>query len=170
MATVGSSPLTLLGTHGLLNRALVGTARFLRAVARRRMLIDLSLMLRDISTEAEGETEPEAGELRRHGLSRPVLLFINVVWNMAFVILCAVMLILGSGESPAMPLRLWIVGYALQCVVQIVCLVMVHRRLEQEARRHRGFGAGRWVGERSSVGSGRRRSSDDNGRDSQTMA
>jgi hypothetical protein len=50
--------------------------------------------------------------------SRPVVA-LDVAWNVAFAAAAAAVLAASTAESPAKPLRLWLVGYALQCVVHV---------------------------------------------------
>lgn len=59
--------------------------------------------------------------------SRPVV-FLDIVWNLAFVIVAIGVLISSRNESPPMPLRVWITGYALQCVLHMVFVCMEYRR------------------------------------------
>uniref|UniRef100_J3KYN5 Uncharacterized protein n=1 Tax=Oryza brachyantha TaxID=4533 RepID=J3KYN5_ORYBR len=59
---------------------------------------------------------------RRHANwahSRPVVA-LDIAWNIA---VAAAVLVASMEESPVTPLRLWLVGYALQCLVHvgIVC-------------------------------------------------
>ena len=50
--------------------------------------------------------------------SRPVVA-LDVAWNVAFAAAAAAVLAASTAESPDKPLRLWLVGYALQCVVHV---------------------------------------------------
>ncbi|KAF7137912.1 hypothetical protein RHSIM_Rhsim07G0020100 [Rhododendron simsii] len=59
--------------------------------------------------------------------SRPIVI-LDLVWNLAFLVVSAVVLAVSWKESPAMPLRLWIVGYAMQCVLHMVCVSFEYRR------------------------------------------
>lgn len=75
------------------------------------------------------ETAVEQLEGRRTdwAYSKPVVV-LDFAWNSVFAISAIVILIFSSGESPSMPLRPWIVGYALQCVVHVVCVGVEYRR------------------------------------------
>ncbi|CAM0944302.1 unnamed protein product [Alopecurus aequalis] len=67
--------------------------------------------------------------------SRPVVA-LDVAWNIAFAAAAAAVLAASTAESPVKPLRLWLVGYALQCVVH-VSLVCSGAAPRPAARAHR---------------------------------
>ncbi|GMH15144.1 hypothetical protein Nepgr_016985 [Nepenthes gracilis] len=80
------------------------------------------------------ETAAQELEDRRAdwGYSTPVVV-LDMMWNMAFVVASVVMLIWTVHEKPNMPIRVWICGYALQCLVHVVLVWMEYRR--RDARR-----------------------------------
>nr|GMD99090.1 E3 ubiquitin-protein ligase At1g12760-like isoform X1 [Ipomoea batatas] len=59
--------------------------------------------------------------------SKPVVI-LDLVWNFAFVLIAAAVLVLSRDEQPELPLRLWIVGYALQCVLHAVSVSLEYRK------------------------------------------
>ncbi|XP_068661995.1 E3 ubiquitin protein ligase RIE1-like [Aristolochia californica] len=61
------------------------------------------------------------------GYSKPVVL-LDIVWNLAFAVVSVVMLASSLRESPNTPIRIWICGYALQCVVHVVLVWFEYRR------------------------------------------
>ncbi|KAK9277195.1 hypothetical protein L1049_006734 [Liquidambar formosana] len=61
------------------------------------------------------------------GYSKPVVA-LDMMWNMAFVVVSVVMLLCTLNEQPNTPIRLWICGYALQCGVHVVLVWMEYRR------------------------------------------
>ncbi|GMJ04478.1 hypothetical protein like AT1G68070 [Hibiscus trionum] len=61
------------------------------------------------------------------GYSKPVVA-LDMLWNTAFVVVSAVMLICTVDERPNTPIRLWICGYALQCLVHVVLVWLEYRR------------------------------------------
>jgi len=65
--------------------------------------------------------------------SKPVVA-LDMTWNMAFVVVSAVMLACTVKENPNTPIRLWICGYALQCLLH-VALVWVEYRRRSDAPR-----------------------------------
>lgn len=67
------------------------------------------------------------------GYSKPVVV-LDVTWNAAFVVVAAVMLGCSVEENPNTPIRLWICGYALQCLVHVALVWLEYRR------RNRGGG------------------------------
>lgn len=75
------------------------------------------------------ETAAEQLEERQSdwAYSRPVVI-LDILWNLAFVAVAAGVLVASKDERPAMPLRLWIVGYAVQCAAHMVCVCIEYRR------------------------------------------
>uniref|UniRef100_A0ACD5YQL9 Uncharacterized protein n=1 Tax=Avena sativa TaxID=4498 RepID=A0ACD5YQL9_AVESA len=65
--------------------------------------------------------------------SRPVVA-LDVAWNIAFAAAAAAVLAASTAESPIKPLRLWLVGYALQCVVHVSLVCSGPRRRPVAAR------------------------------------
>nr|XP_043625930.1 E3 ubiquitin-protein ligase At1g63170-like [Erigeron canadensis] len=53
------------------------------------------------------------------GYLLPVVV-IETIWNLAFVVVSVVMLILSVSEIPNVPVRVWIGVYGLQCVIHVV--------------------------------------------------
>lgn len=66
--------------------------------------------------------------------SRPVVV-LDILWNFTFVAVAASFLVLSWNEKPSMPLRVWIVGYAMQCVLHIVCVLAEYRKRQRRLRR-----------------------------------
>lgn len=86
--------------------------------------------------------------------SKPVVI-LDLIWNFAFVAVAVAVLVLSADESPAMSLRLWIVGYGLQCVVHMVCVWSEYKKRRRRWRElDEGFGSG--SGSRSTPGSASR--------------
>ncbi|CAL5215234.1 unnamed protein product [Lathyrus oleraceus] len=61
------------------------------------------------------------------GYSKPVVV-LDVTWNTAFVVVAAVMLACSVEENPNTPIRLWICGYAVQCLVHVALVWLEYRR------------------------------------------
>lgn len=61
------------------------------------------------------------------GYSKPVVA-LDMMWNLAFVIVSVVMLSCTVRERPNVPIRVWICGYALQCSVHLVLVWLEYRR------------------------------------------
>lgn len=101
-------------------------ARFLRRASSRRMMREPSMLVRETAAEQLEERQSD------WAYSKPVVV-LDMIWNFAFVVVAAAVLILSRRESPTMPLRFWILGYALQCILHIVCVSVEYRR-----RRRRG--------------------------------
>ncbi|OEL20108.1 hypothetical protein BAE44_0018875, partial [Dichanthelium oligosanthes] len=65
--------------------------------------------------------------------SRPVVA-LDIAWNVAFAAAAAAVLASSAEESPVKPLRLWLVGYAAQCLVHVALVCADTRRGPQRAR------------------------------------
>ncbi|RRT46437.1 hypothetical protein B296_00054452 [Ensete ventricosum] len=79
-------------------------------------------------------------EERHHGwgYSRPVVA-LDVVWNSAFVLVSVAVLLSTWKERPATPIRAWVFGYVVQCLLHVafVCFEYRRRRRLRERRRSR---------------------------------
>ncbi|WCJ23160.1 Zinc finger C3HC4 type (RING finger) family protein [Euphorbia peplus] len=148
--SVDSSPL-LLRSRRLFRRQpphLRGAAaRLLRQASGRRMMLrPPSVRVRENAAEQLEERQSD------WAYSKPVVV-LDVLWNLAFVGIAIGVLGLSIEEDPQVPLRLWIIGYGLQCVVHVVCVVFEYKR----RRRRVDFGlegSGVWGSGDSSSGSG----------------
>lgn len=106
---------------------LLQAARFLRQASGRRMMREPSVVVREAAAEQLEERQSD------WAYSKPVVI-LDIVWNFAFVIVAATVLILSRSEAPSMPLRLWIAGYALQCILHMVCVCVEYRRRRRYQR------------------------------------
>ncbi|KAH9622717.1 hypothetical protein KSS87_002555 [Heliosperma pusillum] len=61
------------------------------------------------------------------GYSKPVVA-VDMLWNMVFVVVSVVMLFCTVGENPDVPVRVWVGGYAVQCLVHVVLVWSEYRR------------------------------------------
>ncbi|GJN02025.1 hypothetical protein PR202_ga19337 [Eleusine coracana subsp. coracana] len=105
---------------GALRRpSLRGAARLLRRGGRRAMR-EPSVLVREAAAEHLEERQAD------WAYSRPVVA-LDLLWNLAFITVAAVVLVLSRNEDSPMPLRTWVVGYALQCVVHMVCVAIEYR-------------------------------------------
>ena len=96
-------------------------ARLLRRASSRR------LMLREPSVRVR-ETAAEQLEERQSdwAYSKPIIV-LDVLWNMAFVVMAVVVLGLSLEEKPDVSLRLWIFGYGLQCLFHVACVLLEYK-------------------------------------------
>ncbi|KAF7810186.1 E3 ubiquitin-protein ligase [Senna tora] len=117
----GSSDEFNSGRRFVRRQSLRQAARFLRQASSRRMMREPSMMVRESAAEQLEERQSD------WAYSKPVVI-LDLIWNFAFVVVAATVLILSRNESPSMPLRLWIVGYALQCVLHIFCVCAEYKR------------------------------------------
>ncbi|RZC11014.1 E3 ubiquitin-protein ligase isoform B [Glycine soja] len=96
-------------------------ARFLRQASGRRLMREPSMVVREAAAEQLEERQSD------WAYSKPVVV-LDILWNFAFVAAAATVFILSRNENPNMPLRLWIVGYALQCVLHVACVCVEYQR------------------------------------------
>ncbi|CAA0820788.1 RING/U-box superfamily protein [Striga hermonthica] len=102
--------------------SLRGAARFLRrASSTGRAMREPSVRVREAAAEQIEERQSD------WAYSKPIVI-LDLVWNLAFVALSISVLISSRREAPSMPLRLWIAGYALQCVLHMVCVCAEYRK------------------------------------------
>ncbi|XP_031405293.1 E3 ubiquitin-protein ligase At4g11680-like isoform X2 [Punica granatum] len=102
-------------------------ARFLRRASSRRMMREPSMLVREAAAEQLEERQSD------WAYSRPVVV-LDVLWNFAFVAVAASVVVLSREEKPTMPLRVWIVGYAMQCVLHMVCVLTEYRKRQHRMR------------------------------------
>ncbi|XP_031251751.1 E3 ubiquitin-protein ligase At1g12760-like isoform X1 [Pistacia vera] len=107
-------------------------ARFLRRASSRRMMREPSMVVRETAAEQLEERQSD------WAYSKPVVV-LDIIWNLAFVAVAVTVLVLSRDENPNMPLRLWIVGYALQCILHMVCVCVEYKR--RRRRRSSSFSA-----------------------------
>lgn len=63
--------------------------------------------------------------------SRPIVI-LDLVWNFAFLVGATVVFEVSKKEAPGMPLRLWIFGYAVQCMIHMVCVSFEYNRRRRQ--------------------------------------
>ncbi|CAH2071254.1 unnamed protein product [Thlaspi arvense] len=104
-------------------------ARFLRHAGSRRMMREPSRLVRETAAEQLEERQSD------WAYSKPVV-FLDILWNLAFVAIGVAVLILSRDERPNVPLRVWVVGYGIQCGLHVACVCAEYRR--RRCRRRRG--------------------------------
>ncbi|KAK4770664.1 hypothetical protein SAY87_031196 [Trapa incisa] len=102
-------------------------ARFLQRASSRHVLQEPSILVREAAAEQLEERQSD------WTYSRPVVV-LDVLWNFAFVAAAVSALVLSMGEKPAIPLRVWIVGYAMQCILHMTCVLSGYRIRHQQVR------------------------------------
>ncbi|KAJ4892394.1 RING/U-box superfamily protein [Raphanus sativus] len=119
-----SSP--LLNRNRRASQPLRGAASRLlrRASSHHMMLRESSVRVRETAAEQIEERQSE------WAYSKPVIV-LDVLWNLAFVFVTVGVVWFSSGEDPHVPLRFWIAGYNLQCLIHVVCVVAEYRRRRQ---------------------------------------
>ncbi|XP_043706734.1 E3 ubiquitin protein ligase RIE1-like [Telopea speciosissima] len=68
------------------------------------------------------------------GYSKPVVA-LDIAWNLAFTVGAIVLLACTTNEKPNTPIRVWICGYVLQCVVHVVLVWLEYRRRNMRVTR-----------------------------------
>ncbi|KAJ4706745.1 E3 ubiquitin-protein ligase [Melia azedarach] len=56
------------------------------------------------------------------------IVFLDAIWNLAFVVVSVIVLFSTFKEKPSTPLRIWVSGYALQCVLHVGFVYLEYRR------------------------------------------
>lgn len=74
------------------------------------------------------------------GYSKPVVA-LDMMWNLAFVFVSAIMLGCTLDESPNVPIRVWVCGYALQCLVHVMLVWSEYSRRNSHIDHNPGDGA-----------------------------
>ncbi|KAK4415954.1 E3 ubiquitin-protein ligase [Sesamum alatum] len=97
-------------------------AHFLRrATTRGGAMREPSVLVRAAAAEQIEERQSD------WAYSKPIVI-LDLVWNVAFVIVSVSVLIMSRDETPSTPLRLWIFVYALQCVLRGVCVCTEYKK------------------------------------------
>lgn len=75
------------------------------------------------------ETAAEELEERQSdwAYSRPVVV-LDLLWNFVFIVVGIVVVGISGEERPETPLRVWVLGYGVQCGVHMVCVCFEYRR------------------------------------------
>ncbi|KAJ4778591.1 E3 ubiquitin-protein ligase [Rhynchospora pubera] len=118
---LSSSPGRTSGTPGTPSNGLRGAARFLRRAGSRRIMREPSVVVRDTAVEHIEERQSD------WAYSKPVVV-LDLLWNLMFVAVAGAMYVSSRHERPDMPLRVWVAGYVLQCVVHMVCVWLEYKR------------------------------------------
>ncbi|KAK9013797.1 hypothetical protein V6N11_041793 [Hibiscus sabdariffa] len=102
-------------------------ARLVRVASTRRF------MLREPSVRVR-ETAAEHLEERQSGwaYSKPIIVA-DILWNLAFVVIAVAVLGLSRDEKPVVPLRIWISGYGLMCLLHVACVVLEYKRRNESS-------------------------------------
>ncbi len=112
------------GSSGGSGSGVQGAVRYLRRAGSRGLNRQPSRQVRESATAHLEERQND------WAYSRPVVL-LDLLWNLAFLLVATAVVILSRDERPEVPLRLWIVGYALQCIVHMLCVSLEYRRRRQ---------------------------------------
>ena len=110
------------------------------------------MMLREPSVRVR-EAAAEQVEDRQSdwAYSRPIIV-LDLLWNAGLLGIAVGVLSLSWKEEPSVPLRTWIGGYAFQCLVHMVCVVVECKRRRRGGQAAAGVEAS--SGWESSSGSG----------------
>ncbi len=109
------------------NNRVQGAARYLRRAGSRRIMREPSMLVRESAAEQLEERQSD------WAYSRPVVV-LDLIWNLAFVQVALAVLTLSKEERPRTPLRVWVLGYALQCILHMLCVCCEYRRRRHQRR------------------------------------
>jgi uncharacterized membrane protein len=123
MRTVDTTPLlsSPSRTTGTQSNGLRGAARFLRRAGSRRIMREPSVVVRDTAVQHIEERQSD------WAYSKPVVV-LDLLWNLMFVAVAGAMFVSSRYENPYVPLRIWVAGYVLQCIVHMVCVCLEYKR------------------------------------------
>ncbi|XP_054802620.1 E3 ubiquitin-protein ligase At1g12760-like [Prosopis cineraria] len=85
------------------------------------------IFLGDCTENLSGDDEDRPLEDSSCAYSRPILV-LDLVWNLAFVLVTAGVLLSTLSERPSTPLRLWLCGYAFECILHMGFVCFEYRR------------------------------------------
>uniref|UniRef100_A0A166JCC0 RING-type E3 ubiquitin transferase n=1 Tax=Daucus carota subsp. sativus TaxID=79200 RepID=A0A166JCC0_DAUCS len=105
----------------LRQQSLREASRFLRRSTGRRMLTNPSMVVRETAAEELEERQSD------WAYSRPVVV-LDLLWNFVFIVVGFVVVGISGEERPETPLRVWVLGYGVQCGVHMVCVCFEYRR------------------------------------------
>ncbi|KAH9604449.1 hypothetical protein KSS87_020220 [Heliosperma pusillum] len=104
-----------------------GAARFLRRANSPRMISEQSVRVRETAAQQIEDRQSD------WAFSTPIVI-LDLIWNTVFVVSAIVVMFLGKGETTHAPLRFWIVGYGVQCVIHMVCVCVEYLRRREVSR------------------------------------
>ncbi|KAK3126963.1 hypothetical protein QOZ80_7AG0566080 [Eleusine coracana subsp. coracana] len=118
------------GGAGPLGRlsGLRGAARFIRRTGSRRLMREPSVAVRETAAEHLEERQTD------WAYSKPVVV-LDVLWNLAFVAVAAAVLAASLNEQPSVPLRAWLAGYVIQCLLHVLCVAIEYKRRQEATER-----------------------------------
>lgn len=90
------------------------------------------MMLRESSVRVRENAAEQIEERQSEwAYSKPVIV-LDVLWNLSFVFVTIAILGFSSDENPHVPLRFWIIGYNLQCLFHVGCVIAEYRRRRRQ--------------------------------------
>ena len=97
------------------------------------------MMLREPSVRVRENAAEQLEERQSDwGYSKPIVV-IDVVWNLAIVMIAVGVLGLSLEEKPRVPFRAWIVAYVLLCSCHVACVIVEYRKRRNLGLRESGF-------------------------------
>jgi len=89
------------------------------------MMTEQSVRVREAAAEQIEERQSD------WAYSTPIVV-LDLLWNTIFVLVTLVMLILSWDERSQVPLRMWLVGYGVQCVLHMFCVCLEYNKRRTE--------------------------------------
>ncbi|GAB2246436.1 hypothetical protein Droror1_Dr00001929 [Drosera rotundifolia] len=110
-----ASPAATSRFNSLRTQTLRHASRFLRqTTTSRRLMREHSMLVREAAAAQFEERQTE------WVYSRPVVVM-DVLWNLGFVVVAAVVLGLSWDEKPGVPVWVWVAGYGVLCGLHVGC-------------------------------------------------
>lgn len=78
--------------------------------------------------ESDGGYDEPFPPLNQEWVYSKPFMVLEFIWNLAFVLVAAFVLLITVRERPSSPLRLWIAGYALQCLLHVAFVWIDYQR------------------------------------------
>ena len=84
------------------------------------------MMLRESSVQVRENAAEELEQRHSWWAHSKAITVLDLLWNLAFVVSGIAVLGLSMHEKPSVPLRLWVVGYIVQCLFHMACVLAEH--------------------------------------------
>ncbi|KAL5707694.1 hypothetical protein ACHQM5_018563 [Ranunculus cassubicifolius] len=94
------------------------------------LLLNRRIMIQSSSSSSQSLMEGQdsvSEEENDWAYSKPVIV-VDVIWNLAFVFVSIVVMVMNMKECPSTPIRVWITGYSLQCLLHVGFVYVENRQ------------------------------------------
>lgn len=97
-------------------------SNYLRGVNSRGLMRDLPMRVRESATEHVIEQRQTGWDYTASAV------IFDLVYNLVFIVASICIMITSVKEAPGVHLRVWIVGYAMQCCVHVGCVSLEYKK------------------------------------------